>query len=158
MNRRPTNNADGSARPTLVERRVAVIMGLMGMWAALMWNVWCFPYSRAYGPGIRTSYGIMRWQEVTASHEQAGIASLLPLQTTGTKSFRPVAITFSALFGLGSTALIVFAAARAMRNLTPRWKCQKCGYVVSGGHPRSIVCSECGELPNLRRDLWAFWR
>jgi hypothetical protein len=157
MSRRPTNNADGRADPARAWRRVAVIMRLTGMWAALMWIVWCFPYSRAYGPGIRTSYGIMRWQEVTASHEQVGIASLLPLQTIGARSFRPAAITFSALIGLGSAALIVSATARAMRNLTPRWKCQKCGYVVSSGHPRSIVCSECGELPNLRRDLWAFW-
>jgi len=133
-------------------------MGLTAMWVYLMWIVWCFPYSRPHDPGIRTSYGIMGWQEVTASDEQAGIASLLPLQTTGTTRFRPAAITFSVLLALGSTALIVSAAARAMRNLTPRWKCQKCGYVVSGGHPRSNVCSECGELPNLRRDMWAFWR
>ena len=158
MRRRPPINAGGSSPLTLVGRRVAVTLGLMAMWATVMWIVWCFPYSRPHSSKIRTSYGILRWQEVTDSREQTGIASLLPLQTTGATRFHPVAFTWTALLALGSTALVVSAAARAMRNLTPRWKCQKCGYVVSGGHPRSNVCSECGELPNLRKDLWAFWR
>jgi hypothetical protein len=30
--------------------------------------------------------------------------------------------------------------------------------MVSGGFPRNNLCPECGELPNLRKDPWAFWR
>ena len=152
MRPRPSNKSE------LLARRIAVIIGLTAVWAALMWLVWCFPYSRAYGGKIRTSYGVMKWQDVTDSHEQVGVASLLPLRTIGARSFHPVAITFSALICVSATVLILSAADDTMRNLTPRWKCQKCGYVVSGGHPRSNVCPECGELPNLRRDPWAFWR
>jgi len=147
--------------------RIAVVVGLVFTWTTVVWTLSCFPYSRAVhgGVDIRTSYGLLRWFEVTARHKQAGIASLLPLETVGATRIRPVPAVISMAICVALTAFIAVYARRTLRNLTPRWQCQNCGYMVSAGIPRlnvcparSNVCPECGELPNLQKDAWAFWR
>ncbi len=135
---------------TLLRRRIGVVVGLVFVWATVVWVVSYFPYSRAHGGSVRTSYGVLRWFEVTAPREQAGIASWLPLHTVGASRLRPVPATITLAICVAVTAFIVVYARRTFRNLTPRWRCQNCGYLVSDGFPQSNVCPECGELPNLR--------
>ena len=91
---------------------------------------------------MRTSYGILRWLDVT----------------DGVSRIHPVAATLTILTCAAVTAFMVVYGRRTQRNLTPRWQCQNCGHVVTDGFPQSNVCSECGELPNLQKDPWAFWR
>ena len=144
MRGRPLSKAEQRGVPTLFWRRVGVVAGLVFAWVTMVCVVSGFPYSRAVhgGAHLRTSYGILRWLDVTdgASRIHAGAATL-------------TLVTCAAI-----TAFVVAYAKRALRNLTPRWQCQNCGYNVSAGHPGSNLCPECGELPNLQKDAWAFWR
>ncbi len=86
--------AENRAVSTLLRRRIGVVVGLVFVWATVVWVVSSFPYSRAVhgGSNVRTSYGVLRWLEVTAPHEQAGVASLLPLHTVGASRLRPTLI------------------------------------------------------------------
>jgi hypothetical protein len=144
MHDRSLSKASRRGAPTHLWRRIGVIAGLSYVWATLLWILSGFPYARAVhgGAHLRTSYGILRWLEVTdgASRIHAGAATLTMLMCAAL------------------TALIVLYARRALRNLTPRWQCQNCGYNVSAGPPRSNLCPECGEPPNLQKNPWAFWR
>jgi len=132
-------------------RRIGVVLGLVFVWATVVWVLSCFPYSQAVhgGLNVRTSYGVLRWFEVTAPHEQAGIASLFPLQVVGASSFRPVPTMVSLAICVAVTAVIVAYARRWLRNLRPYGQCKNCGYITNAGDPRSSVCSECGKPPNL---------
>jgi hypothetical protein len=128
----------------LAWRRIGIVVWLIFVWGALVWVVSGFPYARAVhgGSKSRTSYGILRWLDVTG----------------GVSEIHPVAATLTILICAAVTAFMVFYVRRTLRNLTPRWQCQNCGHVVSHGFPQSNVCTECGELPNLRKDPGAFWR
>ncbi|MHC4080523.1 MAG: hypothetical protein ACYTFF_13400 [Planctomycetota bacterium] len=150
-------NAQKRTAVTLLWRRVGAAVWLVFVWITLMWLLWCFPVSRSVGGGVRTSYGALQWQTIKGG-EQAGSAKLLPLGTVGRSRGRPVAAVFTLLISVAGTAFIVVYGNRTFRNLTPRWQCQNCGHTVSAGYPQSNVCSECGELPNLWQDPWAFWR
>ena len=142
----------------LAWRRIGVLVCLAFVWIVLMWLLWCIPIARSEGVSARTSYGVLQWQEGKGSPGQAGTAGrVLPLGIAGSSRIRPVAVAFTVLISVAGTAFIVVYARRSLRNLTPRWRCQNCGHVVSDGFPQSTVCSECGELPNLQKDPWAFW-
>jgi len=137
-------NAEKRAVPTLSWRQIGVVVLLVFIWITLVWVLSGFPCSRAVhgGTTLRTSYGILRWLDVTDV----------------VRRIHPVAASLTILACAAVTAFMVVYGRRTLGNLTPRWKCQNCGHVVSHGFPRSNVCSECGELPNLRKDPWAFWR
>ena len=125
-------------------------MGLVFVWATVVLVVLFFPYSRAVHGGleVRTSYGVLRWLDVTDPSEPVGIAALLPLHVVGVSRFRPVpAMTSMAIF-VAVTIFIVAFAKRWLRNLRPYGQCKNCGYIVNAG--RSIVCPECGEPPYLQ--------
>ena len=160
MRDKPLNETEKRAVSILLRRRIGVITVLNLVWIVLMWFLWCFPHSRSVhgGKDIRTSYGILQWQDLTAAGEQVAIATLVPLRTAGTRRIHALAVTVTTVLCIGTTAFIGAYASRSMRNLTPRWRCQQCGYIVSAGSPRSNVCPECGELPNLQKEPWAFWR
>ncbi|MHC5006373.1 MAG: hypothetical protein ACYTGF_03330 [Planctomycetota bacterium] len=132
------------AVPTLSWRQIGVVAWLIFVWVTLVWVVSGFPYTRAVhgGARTRTSYGILRWLDVT----------------DGVSRIHPVAATFTILACVAVTAFLVVYGRRTLGNLSPRWQCQNCGHEVTHGFPRSTVCSECGELPNLWKDPWAFWR
>jgi hypothetical protein len=128
---------------TLSWRRFGVVAWSIYVWAMMVWVVSGFHHTQALGRArTRTSYGILRWLDVT----------------NGVSEIHPVTATLTFLACAAATAFMVVFVRRTLRNLTPRWECQNCSHVVSDGFPRSTVCSECGELPNLQKDAWAFWR
>jgi len=132
-------------------RRIAVIAMLVFAWATVVWVLSSFPYARAVRDGsqARTSYGVLRWFEVTGSQEQVGIASVLPLHVVGTSRLRPMPALITMAICVAITVFIVVYARRWLRNLRPYGQCKNCGYNASAGDPRSSVCSECGKPPNL---------
>jgi hypothetical protein len=139
-------------------RRIGVLVWLSLLWVMLMWLVWCFPLVRSDGISVHTTYGILQWQEGRSSRAQAGtVGRLLPAGIAGRSWINPVALAFSIVISAAGSAFLVVYGHRWLRNLTPRWKCRHCGHVVRDGFPQSNVCSECGELPNLQKDPWAFW-
>ena len=127
----------------LTWRRAGVTAWLLFVWATLTWLLFLFPYSRATHGKYGTAYGILRWLDVPDK---------------GTTAISIGATAWTVLIFGALTTFIVMWGYRSFRNLTPRWECQNCGFIVSGGFPRSNLCPECGELPNLRREPWAFWR
>jgi hypothetical protein len=144
MRSKRLTKAEKRAVPTLSWRQIGVVAWLIFIWIMLVWVVSGFPYSRAVhgGSRLRTSYSILRWLDVT----------------DGVSWIHPGAATLTILTCAAVTAFMVVYGRRTLRNLTPRWQCQNCGHAVSDGLPQSNVCSECGELPNLQNDPWAFWR
>ena len=151
MRRKRPVKTEKRAVSTLLRRRIGVVVGLVFVWATVVWVVLSFPYARAIRDGseARTSYGVLRWFEVTDIQEQVGIASFLPLHVVGTSRFHPMSAMISMAICVAVTVLIVAYARRWLRNLRPRWLCKNCGYNMSAGDPRSSVCPECGEPPNL---------
>jgi hypothetical protein len=151
-------NAEKHRAGSLGWRRIWVLTRLAFVWLMVMWLVWCFPTIRRHGRSVRATYGIFQWYEWQGTRRQArAIGGLFPRLILGRHRVNPVPLTVSIIISAGSTALVVVVTRRWLRNLTPRWKCQRCGHVVSEGFPRSNVCSECGELPNLQKNPWAFW-
>jgi len=130
-------------------RRIGVVVGLVFVWATVVYVLLSFPYTRAVGSQIRTSYGVLRWFEVTGSREQVGIATLLPLHVGGRSRVHPVPAVISTALCIAITVFIVVYARRWLRNLRPYGLCKNCGYITNASDPRSSVCSECGKPPNL---------
>jgi hypothetical protein len=158
MRHKPLSKPQQRADSVLRWRRIGVVAWLAYVWIILTWVLVCFPQSRARHGPTRYTYGILQWQVVTTRDRQTGIATMFPIGTTGRTDVRPVALFASTVIVLGLTAFLAVAGHRWLRNLSPRWRCQSCGYIITGGFPRLNFCPECGELPNLHRDAWAFWR
>jgi hypothetical protein len=146
------------ATPRVSRRRVAIVALSAFVGVMLVWLVVSCPYSRTIGISDNcTSYGVLRWIQVTAPNEQHGIAAVLPIGMAGYCEMYPLSGIASAISAL-TIAWCVFAyARRELVNLSPRWCCQRCGHVV-GGSSHLNVCPECGDLPNRRKDAWAVWR
>jgi hypothetical protein len=158
MRHQPLSKPEQRTNSILRWRRIGVIAWLAYVWIILTWVLVCFPMSRAQRGPTRTTYGLLRWQVVTNWNQQTGIATVFPIGTTGRTKLRPAALFVTTVTVLGLTAFLAAYGQRWLRNLTPRWRCQSCGYIITGGFPRLNVCPECGELPNLHQDAWAFWR
>jgi hypothetical protein len=143
MTERPLSEKDKRIVRNLRWRRIGVAAWLIFVWITLTWLVAGFPVTQATGRSVRTVYGLLRWLVVS--------------DTAGASVHRGAAvITF--LLCAGITLFLVGYAHRTFRNLTPRWRCSNCGFMVSGGFPRNNLCPECGQLPNLRKEPWAFWK
>lgn len=143
MPERPLSDQDRRTVRKLRWRRLGVSVWLLFVWVTLQWLLLVFPVERAVGPRLHTAYGLLRWLEVTSP---------------GAVTVRRPAATITFLLCAGITLFLAAFARRALGNLTPRWQCSNCGFFVRGGFPRNNLCPECGELPNLRKEPWAFWR
>jgi hypothetical protein len=143
MAERPLSEEERQTLKTLRWRRAGFAAWFIFVWATLVWLVALFPIARAAGASLRTSYGLLRW---------------LVVVDTGGYSVHRTAATITFIVCGAITLFVAAYAHRTFRNLTPRWQCSNCGFIVRGGFPRNNLCPECGELPNLRKEPWAFWR
>lgn len=143
----------------LRRRRLSAVAWALVAGAVLLWLVMAIPHSRYGGLAkYTTSYGAIRWTEVVSPAEQGGIAAVLPVGTVGLQRIYPVRLVISCALCGAIVWVIVLCVRRELRNLSPRWRCQWCGHVVGAGHPRTNECPECGALPNLKCESWAFWQ
>ena len=139
--KRPVNTEKRTVS-TLLRRRIGVVVGLVFVWATVMFVVLYLPYTKAVQgkTNIRTSYGALRWVDVTDYNP--GVVG----KPTHVTRIHPVVATMSMTICIAATLFTVVYGNNTLRNLTPYGRCNNCGYDVHTC--RSGRCPECGELPN----------
>ncbi len=124
--------------------RMRGISWLTIVWFGLAVILWVMPLQRRqFGELRSTNFGILHWKQVSVR---------------GRTTIHGVALTTTIALSAAVTAWMTFAGGRIWRNTTPRWKCRNCGHDSSMASGHTNVCTECGELPNEKKDPWAFWR
>ena len=125
------------------ERRRGIAW-LIIVWIGLAVILWVMPLQHKQYGELRSTYsGILHWKEAFIS---------------GRTKFHPTGLTATIALSVAATAWMAFAGGRIWRNTTPRWQCRYCGHDSSMASGDTNVCTECGRLPNEKKDPWAFWR
>jgi hypothetical protein len=136
-----------------IARRVRGLCYVAILWVSAGIVLWALPLPQKVGGRMGgaantksklrgTKYGALGWSEVRFGK---------------TMEIRPIRLAATISVSVVATAWMAFACGRIWRNTTPRWQCRYCGYDVAKALSTTSNCPECGRLPNLQKNPWAFW-